>query len=47
MRFVQADKLEPGMVLGRSIIGMKKTGMMLSKGMTLNESYSARIQQHG
>ena len=47
MRFVQADKLEPGMVLGRSIIGMKKTGMMLSKGMTLNESYIAHIQQHG
>lgn len=47
MRFVQADKLEPGMVLARSIIGMKKTGMMLSKGMTLNESYIAHIQQHG
>ncbi len=47
MRFVQADKLEPGMVLGRSIIGMKKTGMMLSRGMTLNESYIAHIQQHG
>ena len=47
MKFVQANKLEPGMVLAKNIIGMKRRGMMLSKGMTLNESYIAHIQQHG
>lgn len=47
MRFLPSYMLEPGMILGRDIIGIKHNGKMLTKGMALNDNFITHIQQHG
>lgn len=46
MRFVPADVLQPGMVLGRDIISSKQANM-LRRGVTLTKDYVSYLQTNG